>query len=126
MCIRLFTHSLRTPSLEGVGKSKRRGYAATQYRIDEDDADEEEDTDDEEDDDDEEDEEDEVQIENQITYTSIEGLEDINSDLTFEYDEVILNELNVIGDQIFIDAMLDFGPELCAYVSYRLQTMSDN
>jgi len=104
-----YTIDMETPSLIGVGKSKKKDYAATLYRLDKDYSDEEEDTDEDDDAEEDEDAEEDIIIENELEYTSIEGLEDLSSDISFEYTENIYNEISVIGDQIFIDAMLDFG-----------------
>jgi len=102
---------LETPAIVGGGKSLRKGYAATKYRL-ELDAEEEEDEDEkdqDEEEDDEEEEEEEIQIENEVEVLEIKGVDDIYDNITVSFDEKLYNELDVIGDQVFLDAALDFG-----------------
>ena len=105
---------IETPSLQGSGQRILKNFAATSYRSNNDAKSEEESTEEENDeteewDDDEEDEE--IDVENVFTINEVKNLEDINKEIRLSYDEQIYNEITVIGDQIFIDAAIDFGVE---------------
>jgi len=88
--------------LVGSGSSRKEGFAAAQYRMNQDYKDEEKvETDDLEDE--------EFGVENKINYTSIKGLEEVNEPIILEFEEEIYNEIIKVDDQIFIDALIDFG-----------------
>ncbi len=98
------------PSLIGTGKRMLKNYAASSYRRTQDETSEEEDVEEDEDEDEDDEEWDEdVNVENEYEITEVKNLDDINKDITMSYTEVIYNELDKIGDQIFIDAAIDFG-----------------
>lgn len=99
------------PSLTGTGKRMLKNYAAASYRRNQDEGTEEEDVEEEGDDEEGNDEEwdEEVKVENEYEIIEVKNLEDINKDITMSYTEVIYNQLDKIGDQIFIDAAIDFG-----------------
>ena len=98
------------PSLHGTGKRIMKDFAASSYRRNDDEATEDEDVEEEESDDEEDEEwDEEVKVENEYEITEVNNLDDINKDVSLKYTEVIYNELDKIGDQIFIDAAIDFG-----------------
>ncbi len=100
---------LEMPGLIGTGTRVLKNYAATSYRIDQDRKSETEDEGTEEESEDDEDEEEDVVFENDYTINEVQNLDDINKDIKLLYDEQIYNEIAKVGDQIFLDAALDFG-----------------
>ena len=102
--------NLDNPSLEGTGKAMYKNYAATMYRASAAKEDLEEEEENEEDMADvEEEEEDEVLLENEFNVIEVKNLDNIYKDVSLEFSEKIYNEITAIGDQIFLDATLDFG-----------------
>ncbi len=97
---------IETPRLHGIGTNILKGFAATSYRemlmIES----EEEYEDMEEDD---ESYEEDINLENVIDYNEALNVEDINKEISLTYNETIYNELDKIGDKIFINATIDFG-----------------
>lgn len=99
-----------TPSLHGSGKAMLKNYAGVRYRINHNKEDDSvEDNDDDVEEGDEEDEEEEIVLDNEYTINELSNIDDIYKDVKIAYDETIYNEIDMIGDQIFIDATLDFG-----------------
>jgi len=97
------------PSLEGEGKAIYKNYAGILYRkeaskVDDDGLEEEEENDEE----DEEDEEDFL-LENEFDLLEAKNVDDIYKDVSISFNKKIYNEISAIGDQIFLDATLDFG-----------------
>ncbi len=97
---------LETPMLHGSGKRHLKKYAASTYRRSLDDSAEEEEVEDDEED---EGEEEEVFAENEFELTEILNVDEINKDIKMAYDETIYKELDKIGNQIFVNATIDFG-----------------
>ena len=97
---------LETPMLHGSGKRHLKKYAASTYRRSLDDSAEEEEVEDDEED---EGEEEEVFAENEFELTEILNVDDIDKDIKMAYDETIYKELDKIGNQIFVNATIDFG-----------------
>lgn len=98
-------------ALEGLVKFKKSNFAASKSRIESD-----EDYEEEEDDEDNQDvagdnEEDEEEKENEDIreIVSVENLEDIYKSINVSYDEKLYSVVRKIGDEIFIDASLDYG-----------------
>ena len=96
--------------LRGEGKMLYKKYAATKYRSEhgEDDS-SDEDVEMELTGEDEEGEDDEYAIENEYEILDIENVDEIGKDIKLSFSEIIREEVKVIGDEIFIDATLDFG-----------------
>ncbi len=111
--VTMTTYDLDTdmPRLYGDGKRMLKEYAASQYRREVDERQEDEEVVEEDSDDEEEDEEwdEDVNVENEFELVEIKNMEDIDKDISMSYTEVIYNELHKIGDQIFINAAIDFG-----------------
>ena len=106
---------LDSPGLVGSGKKVLKDYGATRYRMsldensgaDDDEEEEELSSSDEED----MEEDDDFIFENTYDITEITNAEDITKDIKLSFNEAIYDEMNVVGNQIFIDATLDFGIE---------------
>jgi len=98
------------PSLFGEGKSVYKNYAGIRYRArmgDTTETDKDEEQEDEEDED--EDEEEEIVMENEYEILETKNLDNLYKDVSLSFKETIYNEVDKIGDQIFINAALDFG-----------------
>lgn len=107
-----YTVDVEAPALVGKGRSLRKGFAATKYRIDQDITDDEEEEvkdQDEYADDDSQEEDNDIQLENEIAIVKVSGMDNIYDNVVVEYEERLYDALDVIGDQIFISAALDFG-----------------
>jgi len=87
--------------LEGSGQLKLKSYSAVNYRIRELSNDEKEDF--------EEVEGGDMSTDNVLEYTAKENLDDLDKDINIKYDERKYDEVNIVGEQVFIDALLDFG-----------------
>ena len=104
--------NLDNPSLEGEGKAIYKNYAGSMYRYESfKSADNEDDDESSEDlaEEDEEDEEDEILQENEYELVEESNVDNIYKDVSTKFNKKIYNEISTIGDQIFIDATLDFG-----------------
>ena len=100
---------LENTELVGEAKRVRDGYSALSYRLslqNEDNADADEGSSSETDDD-----EESIEVKNEYTVTAVENTDDIYSRIKQEYSEIIREEINQIGSNIFINASLDFGRE---------------
>ena len=99
------------PSLEGEGKAIYKNYAGTKYRyedakkVDDDDEEEADDITEEEEDE----EEEEILQENEFELLEARDVDNIYKDVGITFKKKIYNEITKIGDQVFLDATLDFG-----------------
>lgn len=99
---------LENTELVGEAKRVRDGYSALSYRLslqNEDNADADDGSSSEDEDDS------AIEVKNEYEVTSVENTEDIYSKIKQEYSEIIREEINQIGSNIFINASLDFGRE---------------
>lgn len=112
-----YTIDLENNKLIGTSQRKRSNQAAISFRkdlekeksIDNQEIEEEEEVNEEENENEQDDDIESFDIDNKYTITDLKNVEDIYKPIVLSYDEELNSDIKKIGDQIFINATLDFG-----------------